>query len=197
MEIRQRALVSRPVGEVWAFLADTKAVAECIPGATLAEELDGGRFRGAFKVSLGPVSTQLEGEGVLERDDASRVGTITGTGVDRRGGSRVTATIAYEVRADGEHSEIEVRTDIRLSGRLAQVGRTGILEDVAARLTEEFAANVRKRLIPDPREETGPDPAPASSPAPPAGELDVGRIAAQGAWARSSGWLRRAFRSGQ
>ena len=197
MEIRQRAIVSRPVEDVWAFLADAKAVAECIPGATLAEELDGGRFRGTFKASLGPVSTKLEGEGVLERDDASLVGTITGKGVDRRGGSRVSATITYAVQPDGPHCVIEVRSDIKLSGRLAQVGRTGILEDVAARLTEEFAANVRARLIPDPRAEADSDSTPVSSPAPPAAELDVGRIAARGLWSRSSGWLRRTIRSGQ
>ena len=196
MEIRQRAIVSRPVEEVWSFLADTKAVTECIPGATLTEELDGGRFRGTFKASLGPVSTKLEGEGVLERDDVSLVGTITGKGVDRRGGSRVSATITYAVQSDGEQCAIEVRSDIKLSGRLAQVGRTGILEDVAARLTEEFAANVRERLVPDPRAESGPDSAHVSSPAP-ADELKVGRIAAQGLWSRSAGWLRRTTRSGQ
>ena len=196
MEIRQRALVSRPVEEVWAFLADARAVAECIPGASVAEELDGGRFRGRFKANLGPVSTQLDGEGLLERDDASRVGTIIGKGVDRRGGSRVSATITYAVRAHGRHSAIEVRSDIKLSGRLAQVGRTGILEDVAARLTEEFAANVRERLIPKPGAETGSDSAPASSAGPLADELDVGRIAVQGLWARFVGWLRRVVRLG-
>ena len=197
MEIRQRALVARPAEEVWSFLADAKAVAECIPGASVAEELDGGRFRGSFKASLGPVSTQLEGEGILERDDASRVGTITGKGVDRRGGSRVSATITYTVREDGRHCAIEVRSDIKLSGRLAQVGRTGILEDVATRLTEEFAANVRERLVPDPRTELGPDSAHGSSTAPSADELDVGKIAARGLWSRSAGWLRRTIRSGQ
>ena len=145
----------------------------------------------------GPVSTNLDGEGVLERDDASRVGTITGKGVDRRGGSRVNATITYAVRADGRSSFIEVRSDVKLSGRLAQVGRTGILEDVAARLTEEFAANVRERLTPGAGADTGPDAAPESSPAPPADELDVGRIAAQGLWARLTGWLRRVLRSGR
>ena len=195
MEIRQRVRVSRPVDEVWAFLADAKAVAECIPGASLTEELDGGRFRGTFKARLGPVSTTLEGEGLLERDDESCVGTITGKGVDRRGGSRVSATITYAVRADDQHSTIEVRSDVKLSGRLAQVGRTGILEDVAARLTEEFAANVRERLIPDLGTETGPDSAPVSAPT--ADELDVGRIAAQGLRARFAGWLRRVFRLGR
>ena len=197
MEIEQRARISRPVEEVWAFLADAKAVAECIPGASLTDELGGGRYRGTFKARLGPVSSNLEGESLLERDDAARVGTITGKGVDRRSGSRVSATITYAVQADGQHSAIEFRSDIKLSGRLGQVGRIGILEDFAARLTQEFAANVRGRLIPGPGAETGPDSAPESSPAPPAEELDVGRIAAQGLWARFAGWLRRFFRSGR
>ena len=197
MEIRQRASVSRPVEEVWAFLADARIVAGCIPGASLTEELGGGRYRGTFKAKLGPVSTILESEGHLVRDEASRVGTITGKGVDRRGGSRVSATITYAVRADGQHSTIEVQLDVKLSGRLAQVGRTGILEDVAARLTEEFAANVRERLVSELGAETGPDSAPVSSPSPPVEELDVGRIAVQGLWARCAGWLRRVVRLGQ
>ena len=197
MEIQQRACVPRSVEDVWAFLADTEAVVECIPGARLTEDLGGGRYRGEFKARLGPVSTHLEGEGSLERDDASRVGTITGKGVDKRGGSRVTAAITYAVRAEGEQTAIEIRSDVKLSGRLAQVGRTGILEDVAARLTEEFAANVRERLTPSPAAEAGGAAASESSPAPLADELDVGRIAAQGLWARFTGWLRRVFRLGQ
>ena len=197
MEIQQRVLVSRPAEEVWAFLADAKAVAECIPGASLIEEPDGGRFRGRFTVRLGPVSTNLEGEGLLERDDAARVGTITGKGVDRRGGSRVSATITYAVRADGRYSTIEVRSDIKLNGRLAQVGRTGILEDVAARLTEEFAVNVRECLVQDSGADTGPDSAPVSSPASPTDELDVGRIAAHGLWGRLACWFRRLLRLGR
>ena len=195
MEIEQRARISRPAEEVWAFLADARAVAECIPGASLTDELGAGRYRGKFKARLGPVSSSLEGESLLERDDAARVGTITGKGVDRRGGSRVSATITYSVREDGAHSTIEFRSDVKLSGRLAQVGRTGILEDVAARLTEEFAANVRQRLIPGPgADDSGTDSAPVPSPAAPTGELDVGTIAAQGLRARIAGWLRRLFR---
>ena len=197
MEIRQRASVPRPVEEVWAFLADIEAVVDCIPGASLAERIGDNRYRGAFKAKLGPVSTQLEGEGALERDDASRVGTVTGKGVDKRGGSRVTATMTYAVRAQGSDTAIEIRSDVKLSGRLAQVGRTGIVETVAARLTEDFAANLRERLTADPGGATGTETGPAAGTPPPPGDaLDVGGIAARSLRARFAGWLRRLLRLG-
>lgn len=47
---------------------------------------------------------------------------------------------------EAQGTGIEVQADVILSGPLAQVGRTGIIEDVARALTSQFAANLEARL---------------------------------------------------
>jgi carbon-monoxide dehydrogenase small subunit len=146
MEIRQTIQVSRPPNEVWTFLGDVPAVVACIPGAELGAALGGNRYGGSFRVKVGPLSAKVEGEGEITRNDAERRGQITGRGVDKRGGSRVGVTMDYAVVPDGTGSAITVTAETDLSGPLAQVGRTGIIEDVVRRLTEEFTKALEARL---------------------------------------------------
>jgi carbon monoxide dehydrogenase subunit G len=146
MEIRQTIKVSRPPGEVWTFLGDVPAVVACIPGAELAGSLGGDRYEGSFRVKVGPLSAKVDGEGEITRNDAERKGRITGRGIDKRGGSRVVVTMDFAVAPDGAGSLITVTTDTDLSGPLGQIGRTGIIEDVAGRLTQEFADALESRL---------------------------------------------------
>lgn len=168
MEIRQTIKVSRPPEEVWTFLGDVPAVVACIPGAELGAALGGNRYGGSFRVKVGPLSAKVEGEGEITHNDAERKGRITGRGVDKRGGSRVGVTMDFAVAPGVAGSVITVTADTHLSGPLAQIGRTGIIEDVARRLTEEFAKALEAHLnakspetapsnasaAPDPRFET-------------------------------------------
>jgi carbon monoxide dehydrogenase subunit G len=146
MEIRQTIQVSRPPNEVWTFLGDVPAVVACIPGAELGAALGDNRYGGSFRIKVGPLSAKIEGEGEITRNDAERRGRITGRGVDKRGGSRVGVTMDFAVVPDGAGSAITVTAETDLSGPLAQVGRTGIIEDVARRLTEEFTKALEARL---------------------------------------------------
>ena len=179
MEIRQRILVSRPVDEVWTFLADVPTVAACIPGAELGEGGEDGRYSGRFNVKVGPLTAKMEGEGRLVRDDATRTGTLEGKGLDKRGGSRVTAVLRYSVIAEGEGSAVEVEADVTLTGPLAQIGRTGIIDDVARSITRDFAAALEDRLS-----AAEPSTAPAAAP-----EFDAGRAVSRSLWARFVAWL--------
>ncbi len=181
MQIQQTIRVARSTDEVWRFLGNVPVVASCIPGAELGEQLGPDRYKGSFRLKVGPVSAKIDGEGDVQRDDAARKGRITGRGIDKRGGSRVAASVVYQVLAEGPGSLVEVSADLDLSGPLAQIGRTGVIEDVARRLTEEFSTAIEAKL-----KEGAPPPSPATanpddasvapalrSPAP-AREFDVG-----------------------
>ena len=148
MEIKQTISVSRPPGEVWAALCDVPLVVSCIPGAELGEALGDDRYRGTFKLKVGPLAAKIDGEGKVERVDAERRGRIVGRGMDKRGGSRVSVTLDYDVAPDQQGSRIDVTANTEISGPLAQIGRTGIIEDVAKRLTNEFSAALEARLAP-------------------------------------------------
>ncbi|MGE0238814.1 MAG: SRPBCC family protein [Parvibaculaceae bacterium] len=193
MEIKQDIHVSRSPDEVWAFLGDVPTVVSCIPGAELGASLGGNRYGGSFKIKVGPLAAKVEGEGEVERDDAARTGRIVGRGIDKRGGSRVAVTMDYAVVPDGTGSLITVKADTDLSGPLAQIGRTGIIEDVARRLTEEFAAALETRLSARPSSASGQSPAATTESVPPpdVGTFDAGRAVSAGLRARVVAFLRR------
>lgn len=201
MHIEHRIEIGRPLDEVWQFLSDVPAVVGCIPGAELSDDLGEGLYRGAFRLKVGPLTAKIEGEGLLRRDDAARSGTIEGKGIDRRGGSRVTASMSYRASEAPGVTIVAVATDLTLTGPLSQMGRTGLIEDVATRLTEEFAKALTERLttaaaataLPEQtvlpgaagRRDEGPDAPPAS--------FDAGRAIRSGLWYRLREWFGRMF----
>jgi carbon monoxide dehydrogenase subunit G len=146
MIIQQTVRIARSVDDVWGFLGDVPVVVGCIPGAEIGEKLADNRYRGTFRLKVGPLTAKIDGEGEIVRDDATKTGQITGRGVDKRGGSRVGASVNYSVTPSDGGSLIGVSANVDLSGPLAQIGRTGIIEDVAKRLTEEFTLALEQRL---------------------------------------------------
>jgi carbon monoxide dehydrogenase subunit G len=199
MRIEQQIHVSRPPDAVWEFLKDVPAVAACIPGAELTDVAADNTFRGAFRLKVGPLSAKIEGDGRLERDDDARTGKIEGKGVDRRGGSRVSATMSYQVEPEADGTRVLVVADLTLAGQLSQIGRTGLIEDVARRLTEEFSQALAKRLAEAPPSASmatepsftagSPEPAKASEPA----AFDAGRAVGASLWNRICAWFRQLF----
>jgi carbon-monoxide dehydrogenase small subunit len=147
IEIKQSFVIARPRDEVWAFFADPKRVAPCMPGATLTAA-DGDRLEGQVTVKLGPIAAAFAGEARMERDEARRCGRILGAGRDRLGGSRANAEIEYVLNDDaaGAATRVDVTVRALLLGPLAQFGRSSIVNDLAARLTEMFAHNLERRL---------------------------------------------------
>jgi carbon monoxide dehydrogenase subunit G len=196
VEVAQRFTVAGSPDEVWALLSDVRAVAQCVPGLELLGEGPDGVYLGRFAVKVGPVSAKVEGEGRLAQDDGRRSATIEGKGVDKRGGSRVKGLMRYAVVPDGAGSAIEIKADMTLSGPLAQVGRTAIIEDVARALTREFSAKLEERLASrgDARQSAVAGVAPAAAGASPAArEFNAGRAMSRAYWIRIVGWIRRLF----
>jgi len=146
MKVSQRFTIADSPERVWRVMSDVRDVVTCVPGLEMTKERDDGAYLGRFSVKVGPLSAKLDGEGVLSRDDAALSAKVEGRGVDKRGGSRAKGTMRYVVTKDPEGAAVEIEADFTLSGPLAQVGRTGIIEDVARSLTQEFAGNLATRL---------------------------------------------------
>lgn len=170
----------------------------CIPGAELGEQQADGTCRGAFRVKVGALSAKIEGEGRLHFDDAQRSGSIEGKGVDRRGGSRAAATMSFHVKEAPPGALIAVTAELTLAGPLSQIGRTGLIEDVAKRLTEEFSAALTARLAAVPTSEQQSaaagsiQPVAASSGEPPR-SFDLGHAVRLSLWTRLYRWFHRLF----
>lgn len=190
MRVEQRVSTGRPIDEVWTFLSDVPAVVRCIPGAELGESLGEGRYRGSFHLKVGPLSAKIEGEGRVTQDDATRSGSIEGKGIDRRGGSRVSAVMSYCVTDQPGGAVVDIAADLTLAGQLSQIGRTGLIEDVAKRLTEEFSEALGRRLAA--ASAAAPDK-PAATSIPEKASFDAGRVLRESLWKRLRAWLARLF----
>ena len=146
-EIEQSFAVDRPPEVVWAFFQNVPEVAACMPGCELTEEVDSNTFRGKVSVKIGPISAAFEGEAVLaEVDEAAQRGRIEAKGIDRKGGSRASATVKYALTRQDGGTAVDLTGDIKFQGALAQFGRTGIIREVSSRLTQEFANCLRAKL---------------------------------------------------
>lgn len=188
MRVEQQIETGRPLDEVWTFLSDVPAVVNCIPGAELGESLGDDRYRGTFHLKVGPLSAKIEGEGKLTRDEATKSGSIEGKGIDRRGGSRVSTVMSYRVTEGPGGAVVDIAADLTLAGQLSQIGRTGLIEDVAKRLTEEFSEKLGRRLAAAATPGT-----PVAAPAPETTSFDAGRVLRESLWKRLRAWLARLF----
>ncbi|ARQ02079.1 xanthine dehydrogenase family Fe-S subunit [Pseudorhodoplanes sinuspersici] len=143
--IEQRLqLVSAPA-DVWAKLANFQEVARCLPGAEITA-IEGEHIEGRMHMALGPMKVAFKGEGQVHLDAATHQGTMTGRGRDTGSGSAAEGEVIWRVLpADDTHatgSTLLVTLSWRLSGRLAQFNRAGLVQDIVQRLAADFAANL-------------------------------------------------------
>lgn len=149
--ISQAFDIDQPPERVWRFFQNVPRVVTCMPGLEYGgvkpDEPGGEIHLGKVRIKLGPVSAAFEGEAsILETDDSARTARIEGKGIDKRGGSRASASVRYRIVENGAGSRVELDAEIKLSGALAQMGRTGIVQDVAAQITGQFAESLRATL---------------------------------------------------
>jgi aerobic carbon-monoxide dehydrogenase small subunit len=147
IEIRQSFSVSQSPDAVWATFADIAQVVSCLPGASLTRPPAGELVDGKMAVKLGPITSNFAGQARVVRDEARRCGVIMGTGKDQLGGSRAAGEVEYGLvpAADGG-TQVTLTIKALLIGPLAQFGRSGIVEDLVARITDTFARNLEARL---------------------------------------------------
>ena len=147
MQVKQQFVVAHPRALVWDYFGRIEDVTPCLPGASLLEPASGNLAKFKLKVRLGPIGAEFVGEAELERA-ANFQGRIRGSGRDDRSNSRVRGEMEYTLSEElqGKATRVDLSVDFSLTGRLAQFGRTGIVNDLAARLTADFANNVDSAL---------------------------------------------------
>jgi carbon-monoxide dehydrogenase small subunit len=146
--LEQQFSVAHPPQKVFALFDDIAAVASCLPGASLTGVPTPQRVEGAIRVKIGPISANFNGAARVERDPATLSGRILGVGTDQRSRSSTQGEIRYRLQPieDGAATRVELSIGYSLTGMLAQVGRSGLVRDLAARLIAEFAGNLDRRL---------------------------------------------------
>jgi carbon-monoxide dehydrogenase small subunit len=146
MKISHEFEVERSRQAVWEAFQDVPAVAQCLPGAELTEDKGEGHYAGNLQVKLGPMSAKFEGEATVVPNEETHSAQIEGKGVDRSGGSRGQVDVEYRLSESGGHTRVFVDADIKLSGAIAQFGRTGLVEEMSRRLIDEFVYCLHAKL---------------------------------------------------
>jgi carbon monoxide dehydrogenase subunit G len=147
LKVTQKFVVARSPETVWELFQDVPSVAQCLPGAELAGRRDDGSYEGKLAVKLGPMTAAFEGNCTIEPDEATRRATISGIGVDRKGGSRGQVKVDYTVEPAPEAGcTVTVDADITLSGPAAQFGRTGLINEMSKRLINDFVSCLEAKL---------------------------------------------------
>jgi carbon monoxide dehydrogenase subunit G len=154
MDLSHQFRVPVPVEEAWAQFNDIAGVATCFPGATVTSA-DAETFQGSCKVKLGPIALVYNGSGTfVEKDDAAHRFVVEAKGKDKRGNGTAGATVTLTMADAGGSTDIEVLTDLSITGKPAQFGR-GVMQDVSDKLLGQFVACLEDRFTatPAPQEE--------------------------------------------
>lgn len=137
MKISNTCEIDAPITETWSLLDDIAGLAPCIPGVKLTGE-DAGVYQGHIKVKVGPLSVQYAGNAqFLERDEAAHTGVLEGKGRDSRGAGNIAAKLTFKMHDKGDKTQVDIETDLQITGKVAQFGR-GVIQDVSAKLLDQF-----------------------------------------------------------
>lgn len=196
MEVKldKRYPIAATPEQAWAVLSDIRAMAACMPGAQITEQLDDTHYKGTVKSKVGPAVMNFGGDIELQGlDAATRTLRMLGKGADKAGSSaamQLTASLE-DAPEPGTVMLVGVAT-ITVSGKLAQFG-SRLLVPVSDALLAQFADNFRAAAQAVPVAASAPEaaaPAPAAaSDAAPVKELNALALM----WTVFKGWLAGLF----
>jgi carbon monoxide dehydrogenase subunit G len=140
--------VPLPPAQAWKLLMDIPRIAPCMPGAELTGVLDENTYIGKVAVRLGPVALTFAGTVKFsEKDEAARKARVNAQGKDSKGRGGAHANVDFHIEPAAIGSRVLVRTDLTLSGAVAQYGRaSGMIQDVAQQLIGQFANSLKAQL---------------------------------------------------
>jgi carbon monoxide dehydrogenase subunit G len=173
MEVKLDKRYELAVGtaQAWQVLCDIHAVARCMPGAQITEQLDATHYKGTVKSKVGPAVMQFGGDiEVLGLDAATLSMQMLGKGADKSGSSASMDLKAHlEAGATAGTSVLVGVATIIVSGKLAQFG-SRLLVPVSDAMLAQFADNFRAAAAavpaPEPVAVEGTTPAAAEPSAP-------------------------------
>jgi carbon monoxide dehydrogenase subunit G len=202
MEVKldKRYPVNATLEQCWAVLCDIRAVAACMPGAQITEQIDDTHFKGTVKSKVGPAVMSFGGDIELQGlNAAARSLKMLGKGADKAGSSASMQLTAHLEAGDTPGSTVLAGVaTIIVSGKLAQFG-SRLLVPVSDAMLTQFADNFRTAAAAVPvaappasaSEVTAPAAAAPAASAAPAPVKELNALALM--WTVFKGWLAGLF----
>ncbi len=145
----------------WDLLSDIRAVAGCMPGAQITEQVSETNYQGLMKVKVGPAQAQFGGTvEVLELDAGTRRLALRGKGADKGGSSASMELHAVLEPSADAPGQVTLHGDARVvvTGKFAQFGARMMVQ-VSEMLLGQFVANFQTAA----QQLPGPSAAPADA----------------------------------
>jgi uncharacterized protein len=144
VQLDKRYEVAVPAAQAWTVLSDIRAVAGCMPGAQITEQVDERHYKGSVRAKVGPAAMTFAGDiEVKTLDAAERRLEMLGKGADRAGSSASMNLAAHlEAGTDARSSVLVGTATVTVSGKLAQFGGR-LIVPVADAMLGQFADNFR------------------------------------------------------
>jgi len=150
--------VQAPIGEVWIAMLDVERVAPCVPGAEVLEQVSEDTYKVGIKIRIGPIVQQYRGEiEIVERDESAHRAVMRARAREMRGQGRAEGRVELRLTEDGATTHGDMATEVTLSGPAAAMGR-GLIQDVSARIVDDFATNLAAMLASGPAAPTAEAP---------------------------------------
>jgi uncharacterized protein len=188
----------------WEFLQNIEAVAGCMPGAKITEQLPDGGYKGAVTVRVGPATMSFRGDvQVRDVDPAQHSLRLMAKGTDSTGNSGAAMDLVARIDGiDAGSSNLIGKSEVTMSGKAAAFGGR-MMNSVADQILKQFADNfatqvaalaTQRSVIAAPTLAAGPESAPvaaSSLPPPPPIARELNGVALM--WAVLKDWLRGLF----
>src|SRR3954452_11226525 len=151
-------------------MLDVERLAPCVPGAEVLEQVSDDSYKVGIKIRIGPIVQQYRGEmEIVEQDESTHRAVMRARAREMRGQGRAEASMELRLTEEGATTHGDMATDVSLSGPAAAMGR-GIIQDVSARIVEDFSKNLAAMLASGPAAATAAAPTLAGTTGAPAEE---------------------------
>jgi uncharacterized protein len=146
MEFQNEFDVEAPIDEVYSAMLDLERVAPAMPGAEVLEKTDDDHYKVAIKVKVGPISMQYKGDvEVVDKDPEAHSAKLKVHAREARGQGTASADVDMRLDEKGEGTHGQMTANVQLAGRAAAMGK-GVIQDVSAKLVDQFANNLGSML---------------------------------------------------
>ena len=195
VNLEKRYPMEATAEQVWAVLRDVRAVAGCMPGAAITEQVDDTHYKGAVKVKVGPAVAAFVGDiEVLALDETTRSVQLLGKGADKSGSTAsMNLKASIEAGTSAGQCVLVGIAAVIVNGKFAQFGGRMMVQ-VSDMILGQFADNFRIAAAAVPVAVSASAPVvetAASKPAPPAAAPQATRElnALAIAWALVKSWF--------
>ena len=145
-KISKQFSLEEPIEKVWAMLSNPTEISECVPGASITEQIDDNNYKGEVTLKFGPVKSKYDGQiTIVEADADAYKLVLQGKGLDSKGKGSAEMTMTGVATATDNGTDVDFNMTVNIQGTLAQFG-SRLINDVSDQLMKQFIGNFQKLL---------------------------------------------------